>query len=813
MSVISAPQAFNEDELYVDLRPIFGHSLFLKCEGFNFAGSIKLKAAAEMVEAADRDGVLTPGSILIESSSGNLGVALSMIAASKGYRFVCVTDSRCNLSARLLMEALGSEVHVITEPDATGGFLGARLDYVRALCASDDRYVWLNQYTNPGNWRAHYRTTAPAIARQFPQLDVLFVGAGTTGTLMGCARWFRQWHRLVRIVAVDSVGSVTFGGPPGRRMIPGLGASVRPPLLDQSYVDEVVRVDEVDTIRACHRLARRGFLFGGSTGTVVSGAMSWLARHDASTLTAVAIAPDLGERYLDTIYQTNWIEAIYGKDALRDAVDEPVPCLSPDCLLIQGFHVTGNLVETVTAVPATGTESILAGILAEVMRVEQVPADSHFFDDLGADSLVMAKFCARVRKRADLPSFSMKDIYRHPTISGLAAAFAEKEAEADEAPAPASSRAAAPAEAVAAAPAEEAAAASTPQYIMCGTLQLLFFLGYAWVAALVGARAYEWISAGTGLADIYLRAVLFGGAGFVVVCTLPILAKWVLIGRWKPRQIRIWSLGYVRFWIVKTLVRSNPLAFLTIGSPLYLIYLRALGARIGPGTVIFSHNVPVCTDLLTIGPDTVIRKDAFFGCYRAHAGWIQTGTVTLGRKVFIGEKSVLDIDTAMGDVSQLGHASSLHSGQRVPASQRWHGSPAQRTDLNYVRATSAPRRGTFRRFRFSAVTLLCVFFLYLPLVEGGVFLLLTAVPALGRVLDPGMEAITSRGLYARRVLRIRSVPLRPRAGRPAFRGHRPAAAQPVHQAVRGLSPLRVPRPDPPGDRADDRREVLHAPVR
>ena len=197
-----------------------------------------------------------------------------------------------------------------------GGFLGARIDYVRALCASDDRYVWLNQYTNPGNWKAHYRTTAPEIARQFPRLDVLFVGAGTTGTLMGCARYFREWHRPVRVVAVDSVGSVTFGGAPGRRMIPGLGTSVRPPLLDESYVDEVVRVEEADTIRACHRLARRGFLFGGSTGTVVSGAMGWLAQHDARELTAVAIAPDLGERYLDTIYQTNWLEDLYGEDVL-----------------------------------------------------------------------------------------------------------------------------------------------------------------------------------------------------------------------------------------------------------------------------------------------------------------------------------------------------------------------------------------------------------------------------------------------------------------------------------------------------------------
>ena len=269
-----------------------------------------------MVEAAERDGVLKAGSILVESSSGNLGVALSMIAASKGYQFLCVTDSRCNLSTRRLMEALGSQVHIVTEPDASGGFLGARIDYVRALCASDDRYVWLNQYTNPNNWKAHYRTTAPAIARQFPRLDVLFVGAGTTGTLMGCARYFREWHRPVRIVAVDSVGSVTFGGAPGRRMIPGLGTSVRPPLLDESYVDEVVLVEEADTIRACHRLARSGFLFGGSTGTVVSGAIGWLAQHDERELTAVAIAPDLGERYLDTVYQTNWVQDLYGEDVL-----------------------------------------------------------------------------------------------------------------------------------------------------------------------------------------------------------------------------------------------------------------------------------------------------------------------------------------------------------------------------------------------------------------------------------------------------------------------------------------------------------------
>jgi cysteine synthase A len=277
-----------------------------------------------MVESAERDGSLTPDSILVESSSGNLGVALSVIAASRGHRFLCVTDPRCNLSTKLLMEALGSHVHVVTDPDANGGFLGTRLEYIRALCASDDRYVWLSQYTNAGNWRAHYRTTAPEIASHFPRLDVLFVGTGTAGTLMGCARYFREWHRPVRIVAVDSVGSVAFGGEPGRRMIPGLGMSMRPPLLDDSYVDEVIRVEEADTIRTCHRMARRGFLFGGSTGTVVSAATDWLGRHGTRDLTAVAIAPDLGERYLDTIYQSNWLQDLYGEHLLDSArMDSP----------------------------------------------------------------------------------------------------------------------------------------------------------------------------------------------------------------------------------------------------------------------------------------------------------------------------------------------------------------------------------------------------------------------------------------------------------------------------------------------------------
>jgi len=162
MTIISNPLQYNEDDLFVDLHSVVDRSLFLKCEGFNFAGSIKLKAAVGMIEAAERDGLLNQWSILVESSSGNLGVALAMAAASKGYRFLCVTDSRCNDTTRRLIQALDSGVHVVAEPDPVSGLLGARLDHIRRLCASSARYVWLDQYANPNTGR-------PTTARRHPR--------------------------------------------------------------------------------------------------------------------------------------------------------------------------------------------------------------------------------------------------------------------------------------------------------------------------------------------------------------------------------------------------------------------------------------------------------------------------------------------------------------------------------------------------------------------------------------------------------------------------------------------------------------------
>jgi len=191
---------------------------------------------------------------------------------------------------------------------------------------------------------------------------------------------------------------------------------------------------------------------------------------------------------------------------------------------------------------------------------------------------------------------------------------------------------------------------------------------------------------------------VIGGGGLLVMGALPVVAKWALIGRWKPQRIRIWSLAYVRFWVVKTLVIANPMARMFVGTPLYGLYLRALGAKVGRGAVIFTPHLPVCTDLLSIGPGAVIRKDSYLNGYRARAGLIETGPVTIGAAAFVGEQTVLDIGTGLGDGAQLGHSSALHAGQVVPAGQCWHGSPAQPADPGYNYQTVPPARcGSLRR--------------------------------------------------------------------------------------------------------------------
>ena len=213
------------DDVFAPFEGILAQPVFVKIEALNVAGSVKIKTALNLINTMEAQGHIFPHSKIIESSSGNLGVALSMICAGRGYAFTCVVDPNTSSRNIKIMEALGARIVMISKPDENGGYLGSRIQYIKQLLADDPDYVWTNQYANPANADAHRRWTAAAIDHRFPRLDYLFIGAGTTGTLMGCVKHFRANRPSVKIIAVDAKGSVTFGHPPGKRHIPGLGTS------------------------------------------------------------------------------------------------------------------------------------------------------------------------------------------------------------------------------------------------------------------------------------------------------------------------------------------------------------------------------------------------------------------------------------------------------------------------------------------------------------------------------------------------------------------------------------------------------------
>ena len=281
----------------------------VKIEAGNPTGSIKYKTARNLLDRGEAQGHIEPGWDVIESSSGNLGIALAALCAERGYKFTCVVDPNASEQSLATIKAHGAQVHQVQERDANGGFLGTRISYIQRYVSENKKVYWTNQYANPANPEAHFLYTAKEIDEHVPNIGLLVIGAGTTGTLMGCSKYFGD---RVRILAVDSVGSITFGGQPGDRHVPGLGTSCRPPIFKRSDWWDFEAVPEREGIAMCRRLARKlGYLAGGSTGLVLAG----LARRPdlwGIEGAIVVISPDGGEKYLDTIYNDDWVAGRFG---------------------------------------------------------------------------------------------------------------------------------------------------------------------------------------------------------------------------------------------------------------------------------------------------------------------------------------------------------------------------------------------------------------------------------------------------------------------------------------------------------------------
>ena len=276
-----------------------GVELLAKVESFNPLGSIKDRVALAMIDDAEHRGILQPGGTIVEPTSGNTGIGLAFVSASRGYRLILTMPESMSIERRKLLIHLGAELVLTPAAEGMKGAI-ARAGEMQQQTPG----AWMpDQFSNPANPAMHRRTTGPEIWRQCEgRIDALVAGVGTGGTVSGAGGFLKEQHPAMRIVAVEPAASpVLAGGKPGPHKIQGIGAGFVPGNFERSVVDEIVAVENDEAIRQAQTLARReGILCGISGGAALAGALQLAARPEFQGKRIVFILPDTGERYLST---------------------------------------------------------------------------------------------------------------------------------------------------------------------------------------------------------------------------------------------------------------------------------------------------------------------------------------------------------------------------------------------------------------------------------------------------------------------------------------------------------------------------------
>jgi 2,3-diaminopropionate biosynthesis protein SbnA len=309
-----------------------GVNVYGKLEGFNPGSSVKDRSARQLLAQAKLDYKLAPGWTIVESTSGNMGHALAMLCAINGYRFICVLDPKAPKSNIKLVKAFGGEVELVSTPDETGSFQKRRIEVAKAIARQTPNCVNLDQYNNPAAIEAHFLGTGPEIyAQTGGKTDVLIGSASTGSHLSGTAKYLKARNPAIHVIGVEPVGSVVFGGEFRPFLQNGLGLSFTPGNILTCYVDEAIRVGDRDAFAACRHLAKTdGLLLGGSSGAVLHAAREYMSRTEGPC-NIVAVLPDSGLKYLDTIYDDQWLTS----NGLGSLVSDHMNCPPP---VETGFH-------------------------------------------------------------------------------------------------------------------------------------------------------------------------------------------------------------------------------------------------------------------------------------------------------------------------------------------------------------------------------------------------------------------------------------------------------------------------------------------
>ncbi len=289
------------------LFPQYGANFYGKLEAANPSGSVKDRTASFIIHRAIDEGLIKAGDTIVESSSGNMALGLAQACIFYDLKLVIVADPNLNAHTEKLLRAYGAAIELVKEPLPTGGFLAARLQKVEELLEKIPNSFWTNQYGNVNNPLSHHRTIREIMEAMNGNVDYIFVATSTCGTLMGYADFIIKNNLRTKLAAVDARGSVLFGGKSRKRLIPGHGAGVASQFLKTESIYDNLEVTDLDCIEGCWSLLKKeGILCGGSTGGVITAIENY-ATNLEDDANCVFLLSDRGERYLDTIYNVEWI--------------------------------------------------------------------------------------------------------------------------------------------------------------------------------------------------------------------------------------------------------------------------------------------------------------------------------------------------------------------------------------------------------------------------------------------------------------------------------------------------------------------------